>query len=175
MEMTERPTGVVVCDSGPIIHLDELGCLDLLEDFPRVLVPHSVWEEVQSHRPRAFSRPNVSLEQVRMRQVNDLEVETVSELFTLHQGERDALLIIREFSAGMFLTDDTAARLAARNLGVAVHGTIGILVRSIRKMTRTKAEVIDLLESIPQKSTLFIKRALLDDIVAQVQREASPK
>jgi len=27
----------VVCDAGPAIHLDELGCLDLLIDFQEVL------------------------------------------------------------------------------------------------------------------------------------------
>jgi hypothetical protein len=35
---------------GPLIHLDELGCLDLLEGFGRVLVPRRVWEEVGRHR-----------------------------------------------------------------------------------------------------------------------------
>ena len=29
----------VVCDAGPIIHLDELECLHLMEDFERVFVP----------------------------------------------------------------------------------------------------------------------------------------
>jgi hypothetical protein len=43
----------VVCDAGPLIHLDELGVLDLLEDFDTVLVPDAVWNEVQRHRPQA--------------------------------------------------------------------------------------------------------------------------
>jgi hypothetical protein len=30
---------IVICDAGPLIHLDELGCLDLLADFRDVLVP----------------------------------------------------------------------------------------------------------------------------------------
>ena len=28
----------VVCDAGPIIHLDELNCLDLLADFQEIIV-----------------------------------------------------------------------------------------------------------------------------------------
>jgi hypothetical protein len=28
---------LVVCDAGPLIHLDELGCMDLLLDFSEVL------------------------------------------------------------------------------------------------------------------------------------------
>src|SRR5438270_251796 len=35
--------GSLVSDAGPLIHLDELGCLDLLQDFAEVLVPDAVW------------------------------------------------------------------------------------------------------------------------------------
>jgi hypothetical protein len=43
----------MVCDTGPIIHLDELSSLDLLADFT-VLVPDIVWQEVTRHRPTAL-------------------------------------------------------------------------------------------------------------------------
>ena len=46
-----------VCDAGPLIPLDELGCLSLLEDFDRVVVPAGVWEEVQNHRGDDFLFP----------------------------------------------------------------------------------------------------------------------
>ena len=52
MEVTEG-SPEVVCDAGPLIHLDELGCLDLLSDFPLVLVPEEVWRE----RPVALHGP----------------------------------------------------------------------------------------------------------------------
>jgi hypothetical protein len=50
-ETDQRPT-LIVCDAGPLIHLDELDCLDLLSDFPDVMVPKEVWREVQRHHPR---------------------------------------------------------------------------------------------------------------------------
>jgi len=50
----------IVCDAGPAIHLDELGCLDLLKDFQEVLdifkdmplkstlyIRHSLLQEIQ--------------------------------------------------------------------------------------------------------------------------------
>ena len=40
---------IVVCDAGPIIHLDEVACIELLSDFPEVLVPVAVWDEVAKH------------------------------------------------------------------------------------------------------------------------------
>jgi len=34
-----RPSLDVVCDAGPLIHLHELDCLELVADFQTVLVP----------------------------------------------------------------------------------------------------------------------------------------
>jgi predicted nucleic acid-binding protein len=45
---------VVVCDAGPLIHLDEIDCLDLLSDFSKIYVPGQVWVEVERHRPRVL-------------------------------------------------------------------------------------------------------------------------
>lgn len=42
MATTDPLARVAVCDAGPLIHLDELGCLALLSDFARVLLPASV-------------------------------------------------------------------------------------------------------------------------------------
>lgn len=36
---------LVVCDAGPLIHLDGVGALDLLADFTEVLVPEAVWRD----------------------------------------------------------------------------------------------------------------------------------
>ena len=52
--MSSSPVGVV-CDAGPLIHLDELDSLRLLSDFDPLLVPGQVWQEVVQHRPQAFS------------------------------------------------------------------------------------------------------------------------
>ena len=42
-------------------------------------------------------------------------------------------------------TDDTAARLAARNLSIRAHGTLGILLRAIRRGQRSRDELIEVL------------------------------
>ena len=55
------PIPLVVCDAGPIIHLDELDCLELLVDFPTVLVPETVVEEVDRFRQIDWTRYNFAL------------------------------------------------------------------------------------------------------------------
>lgn len=66
--------------------------------------------------------------------------------------------------------DDTAARLAAKNLGVMSHGTLGILVRAIRQQTRSKAEILELLRAIPVQTTLHIRASLLADVISEVEK-----
>jgi predicted nucleic acid-binding protein len=68
----------------------------------------------------------------------------------------------------IFLTDDAAARLAAMTLGYRVHGSIGILLRAIRRQQRTQAEILALLHELPARSTLHLRPSLLQDIIRQL-------
>jgi hypothetical protein len=54
---------LVVCDAGPLIHLDESGCLDLLSDFSEVLVPEAVWREVRQHRHPRSCHPQAAADE----------------------------------------------------------------------------------------------------------------
>ena len=51
MAAVETAARVVVLDAGPLIHLDELDSLVLLDDYKQLLVPAAVWLEVERHRP----------------------------------------------------------------------------------------------------------------------------
>jgi predicted nucleic acid-binding protein len=82
------------------------------------------------------------------------------------------LRVALEHRPGLLLTDDTAARLAAGNLGIVTHGTIGILVRAIRRKQRTKPEILDVLRTLPAQSTLHLKRSLLASVIEEVERQA---
>jgi predicted nucleic acid-binding protein len=50
----------VVCDAGPVIHLDEIESLHLLNDFKTVLLPDSVYNEVLKYRPESLSMSKVN-------------------------------------------------------------------------------------------------------------------
>jgi predicted nucleic acid-binding protein len=171
MAATDPAVLAVVSDAGPLIHLDELDCIDLLADFAPVLVPEAVWREVHLHRPSALAHPGVDL--VRVSPLSSPEgaaLKAPARLLVLHVGELEALQIALEHGRCLFLTDDTAARLAAGNLGLPVHGTIGLVVRSIRRRQRTAKQVLAVLTSLPQRSTLHLKRSLLDAVIREVER-----
>jgi predicted nucleic acid-binding protein len=69
----------------------------------------------------------------------------------------------------ILLTDDAAARLAAKSLNIRAYGSIGILLRAIRRKQSSPAGVIKLLEEIPLKTTRFIRKSLLRDIIEEVK------
>lgn len=161
---------VAVADAGPLIHLDELDCLDLLTDFAEVLVPGTVWEEVRRHQPRALDGSRCHLNRPGPLNPPTPELATLFRALALDPGEQEALICIQAHPGAILLTDDAAARLAAKALQVRIHGTIGILLRGIRRGQRTRSQVIDLLRQIPVRSTLHIRPTLLREIVEEVER-----
>lgn len=168
MGMTKHE--LVVADAGPLIHLDELCALDVLSDFAAILVPDTVWNEVRQHRPQALLQPSVNLVKQPIPLVS-VKVNAVAALYTLHHGEREALSLCLQHDISLLLTDDTAARLAAKNLNIHAHGTLGLLIRAVRRQLRTPTEVLALLSDIPQKSTLHIRPSLLNEVIAQISAE----
>jgi predicted nucleic acid-binding protein len=161
-------TSLVVCDAGPIIHLHQLGCLDLVGDLGRVLVPPTVWHEVERHRPEALSTPGVELERVAPQKPAGADMLAVVQAFSLDAGETEALVLMQSMEASVFLTDDSAARLAATQLRFEVHGTIGVLLRGIRRGLKSSAEVITLLQELPTRSSLYIQ-PLLQEVIEAVE------
>jgi len=166
--MEKNKTACAICDAGPLIHLDELSCLPLLEDFTSVIVPAGVWEEARRHRGAEFSLP---CERVVSPGRAAPEWESVFRSLALHRGEMEALRVAASRPRCLLLTDDMAARLAAEKCGVPAAGTVGVMVRALRRGLRTKAEVLDLLKQLPERSTLHLKPALLAKVIATVAAE----
>lgn len=175
MDGHEGVSGVpslVVCDAGPLIHLHELRSLDLLADFSGVLVPDGVWAEVSEHRAIALTGTEVKLTRVASAKPPSMALQTLARSLSLHRGELEALGLADERSDCILLTDDTAARLAAASLGLTVHGTLGVLIRAIRRHHRTREQVMSALRSIPTQTTLHVKPSLLAEVIARVEKLA---
>lgn len=161
---------VVVCDAGPLIHLEEIGCLDLLRDFARICVLDAVWQEVKRHRPSALRRRSVKLDHIPSAPQAAPELTELAQVFSLDIGELEALSLMQQSPDAILLTDDAAARLVAERLGYEVHGTIGIVVRALRRRQRTKGQVLNLLRAIPKRSSLFIESRLSKSVIEQVNQ-----
>ena len=163
-------TAVVVSDAGPLIHLAELDSLALLVDFT-VWVPDAVWLEVSRHRPAALVQPEVRFERRSVARPSNPVLSALGAVLLLDAGELESLALMSGVTKALFLTDDAAARLAAEQLRYRVHGTIGVLLRAIRQGQLSPSEVVRRLQSVPQRSTLHIRPALLNDIIQRVKLE----
>jgi predicted nucleic acid-binding protein len=161
----------VICDAGPIIHLDELGCLHLLSDFEKVLLPNGVRREVLKHRKSAFETKDVSWERASAKLPLEEPLRTMCKIFSLDAGEVEALAVLREQPGVILLTDDAAARLVATRLGFRAHGTIGILIRAMRRDLMKSRDVLDVLNRIPSQSSLHIKLSLLQEVISILRQE----
>ncbi len=169
--VTNRSKTEVVCDAGPIIHLDELDCLKLMGDFARVFVPDVVKKEVLAHRRVKFDDSDVRWIEI-SHELSIVEpLKTICQIFSLGAGEIASLAFMSKEHGLIFLTDDAAARLVATKLGYNVHGTIGVLIRAIRKDLMKPEEVINKLNRIPQDSTLYLKPSLLKEIISLVRQQ----
>jgi len=162
----------VVCDAGPLIHLEEVGSISLLNDFDEVFVPEQVWQEVAHHGPSALVQANVKLTKVNVTISSNAPFQALVKSLSLDLGEQAALTLMQNYPGGILLTDDAAARLAAVTLGYQVHGTIGILIRSIRRQQKSKEEILTILRDLPNLSTLYIRPGLLKEIITRVDYES---
>jgi len=168
MAATDLPV-IAICDAGPLIHLDELASLDLLGEFT-IWVPDAVWREVNRHRPGALQHPAVICHRrIPPRQLMPSQLATLKAALLLDRGESEGLMLMAESPQALFLTDDSAARLAAQQFGYRVHGTIGVLLRSIRRGQRTAASVVTLLTDLPMRSSLYIRPSLLREVIAETK------
>ena len=59
---------------------------------------------------------------------------------------------------------------AAQTLGISVHATIGILFRAVRRRRMTGPELAALLRSLPDLSTLHLKRDLLLEFIQRAEQ-----
>ena len=167
--MTNRSVSRVVCDAGPIIHLDELDCLSLLNDFDSILIPSQVWQEIAYHRHDALRNSDLALQELDVIIISNPAFQFLVRSLSLDLGEQAALPLMQNHQDAIFLTDDAAARLAAANLGYRVHGTIGILLRAIRRQQKTTEEVIAIMRELPHRSTLHIRKQLLEEIIVRIE------
>ena len=171
--MADDESSIVVCDAGPLIHLEELGSIDLLLAFARICVPDTVWEKVRLHRPSALRKRRVKLIRVVDLQQPTPELRSLLQTFALDAGEAAAFRLMQEIPNATLLTDDSAARLLAVRMGYDVHGTIGVILRGMRHGLRTKRRVLNLLRAIPERSTLHIAKKVLGAVIEQVLESAS--
>lgn len=159
-----------VLDAGPLIHLSELNALDVLSDFEILFVPPIVWDEVAQYQPLALEYAGLNIEKTENPFVAT-GLARLSQLFSLDKGEIQSLAVMENNVSAIFLTDDSAARLVAEEIGHKVHGTLGMLIRAVRKGHRSPSEVLNILRNLKMNSTLHIRSSVLLNVIERLEKE----
>lgn len=125
-------TSVVVADTGPLIALARVGCLNLLRRLYReVTVPPAVEAELEltSERPGAAvlaaAFEDGWLRCTHIAPARD-EVQELGRL--LDAGEVEAIVLAKQRAAQFLLIDDARGRVVARRRGLRVVGVPGVLL-----------------------------------------------
>lgn len=160
-------TKLCILDAGPIIHLDQIGSLSLLGALGEVVVTETVAMEAQKHRPgldvAAHFEVVVDAENFPSR------VVFAASRHSLDAGELAALAWGEIHNADLFVSDDKNARLAAKELGYEITGTLGVILYAARRSTIAKSDAITLLQRIPKESTLYVREDLLAETIASLR------
>ena len=123
-------SGRIICNASPLIFLSKIGRLHLLNDlFSEILVPAGAWREVTRKSDEMTSTLNELMSSgiiIVFTVQNETAVSTM--LGRLHTGEVEVIVGAGELEVLDVILDDGYARSKAKQMGLSVTGTLGILI-----------------------------------------------
>jgi predicted nucleic acid-binding protein len=156
---------IIVCDTGPLLHLSEAGAIHLLSLAGEVLIPPLVAVEFEANT-QGWNPPQW-VRQVALRKPSQQKAEKWVKAKQIDAGEAEAISLALQEQAEWLLTDDAKARQFAESLGLEVHGSIAILLWSVATgRIRDKATAIQLLDNLANSSLWISDRVLQEAHIA---------
>lgn len=154
--------GMIVSNSGPLIHLARIGRLELLKElFGEVVIPHEVKLEVVDRGKDEGAADAFLIESeidagwISIDLSKSSGVKEIAESAGIEIGEASAIILARKKKCPI-LIDDLAARRFAIGMGLEVAGSIGVLVRAARLGKISKSEALDALDKLARVMWLSV-------------------
>lgn len=122
---------LVVSDAGPLHYLVLCGGIDVLPRlYGEIVIPEAVVDELTAaNTPEAIAKWIKS----RPAWLQVVSPAISLEAASLGKGERDAIALAQQLRADAILIDERVGRRAAREAGLLVIGTIGVLEDAARE------------------------------------------
>ena len=148
---------IVVCDTGPLLHLSEANAIDLLRMAGEIFIPLPVDREF------ARNAPDIVLpDWVQVITLDDTHGQKADEWARhIDAGESAAIALVMQTQADWLLSDDAKARQFAQTLGVEVHGSIGLLLWCVASgQVASRDDAVSSLNALASSSLWISERVL---------------
>lgn len=134
------PDSSIIANSSCLIALESIGHLELLQKtYGRILIPEAVCKEFGSSIPGWIS----------IGQVQDSRLARAL-LLDLGPGEAEVIVLGLEHAPCTVILDDRKARRLARDLGLTVTGTVGVLLKA--KQQGFLPQILPALDALQEKN-----------------------
>lgn len=136
---------IVVSDTTPLISLMKIGQLELVHQlFGEVQIPNAVYEElVYNTRFPDESRQIRECSFIKEVDVGDIRsVDLLRRSTGLDAGESEAIVLSDSLEASLLLMDEVKGRQVARQMGIKLMGTIGMLMVAYQEKLLSKEEIL---------------------------------
>jgi len=155
---------LVIADTSPINYLLLIGQIDILPAlFEKVILPAAVLEELRHPKAptavRQFVAACPTWVEVRMAaMVND------AALNALDAGEGAAIALAMELRADLLLMDDEEGVFVARQKGLEVVGTLGVLARAAQRQFLDLADAFDRIK----RTNFRFRQEIMDEFLTEL-------
>lgn len=171
----------VVSNAGPLIALGKLGQLSLLLTlYGDILIPREVYTEVVINglRRGADDAPAIDF-LVQQGHIRVVDVVVPSPLpawaHALDMGEIEVIVLGQQHAADWVLIDNEHARKAARQVGLPLKGTVGLLLDAWRQGHLSLQAFELLIQEMKTRPDLWISDELCDRALGQARQEATQR
>ena len=155
-------TLAAVSDAGPLIHLDEIDSLELLSTFDVLLLPETVYTEIEAGGvPDGLGALSYELVEADTSRAGTEELDA---------GERAAIAVAEERGV-VLLTDDLAARETASDAGTEVHGSIGVIALGYGRGLLDRNEAASRMRALHRETSLFVTEAVVERGIRMLDEE----
>lgn len=123
----------VVVNTTPLIALCGIGQLEILRKlYHEIFIPAAVYQEITAIEDSACMQVQLAGKWIHVQQIRDHSEKKMYRA-KLHDGEVEVMILAQETNADLVIIDDNAAKRTAKYLGLAVTGTLGVLLKAKRQ------------------------------------------
>lgn len=156
---------IVISDTTPLISLIKIESLDILEKmYKEIIIPKAVYDELIiniDYQSEIDIIRKCTFLQIKIVEEN-LSVSLLQKQLKLDLGESEAIVLANNIDADLIIIDERKARRIAKDIGLNVTGTLGILVDA--KQRGLVKELKPLLDKLI-KNEIRISKILYQDIL----------